>query len=525
MKILVTDAIAEIGVEMLKRFAEVDVRLNLTPQQLLAAIGNYDALIVRSQTKVTADIIEAASRLRVIGRAGVGVDNINVEAATRQGIVVVNSPQGNIISTAEHTIAMLLAVVRQIPPAHSQLHAGKWNRKLKGIQVRGKTLGIIGMGRVGTEVAKIVRGLQTNVIAYDPLISGARAEKLGVQLVTLEELMSKSDFITVHVPLNASTQGLIGKQQLKLVKPSAIIVNCARGGIVDEAALYEALEGGTLAGAAVDVFTHEPALDNILLKSDKVITTPHLAASTDEAEISASRDIAEDVEAVLKGYPPKSPVNAPSISVEELPILTPYLKVGTVVGKIAVQLASGNLNSLTIRYEGEIAGQRVEAVRAAVLSGLLGALTEEQVNMINAGFIAEKRGLVINEFKNAECENFTNMLTLEVHSTTGNTLVAGTWLRGKTYLARVNNYWLEMEPLTSHLLFTEHKDRPGMIGAVGTIIGSAGVNISQMQVSLGIQRGSSAMMVLSLDEPLSPETFRQILAIPGMDKATLVQMG
>ena len=357
------------------------------------------------------------------------------------------------------------------------------------------------------------------------MISEARAEKLGVRLVTFEELLSTSDFITIHVPLNSSTEGMIGRQQLKLVKASAVIVNCARGGIIDETALYDALESGALAGAAVDVFTSEPALDNILLKSDRVIATPHLAASTGEAEISASRDIAEDVEAVLKGYPPNSPINAPSISAEALPILSPYLKVGVVIGKIAIQLSSGNLNSLTIRYEGEIASQQVAAVRSAVLSGLLETLTEEKVNIINAGIIAEKRGLVINEFKNPACEHFNNMLTVEVYSTTGNTLVAGTWLRGKTYLTRVNNYWLEIEPLTGHLLFTEHKDHPGMIGAVGTIIGSAGVNISQMQVCLGIQRGGDAMMVLCLDEPLSPESFRKILAIPGMSKANMVRMG
>lgn len=325
--------------------------------------------------------------------------------------------------------------------------------------------------------------------------------------------------------MNASTKGMIGREQLKLVKSSAVIINCARGGIIDETALYEALESGNLAGAAVDVFTNEPALDNILLKCDKIITTPHLAASTGEAEISASRDIAEDVEAVLKGYPPKSPVNAPSISSEALTILGPYLKVGAVIGKIAIQLTSGNLNSLTIRYEGEISGQQIDAVRAAVLSGLLGMLTEEQVNMINAGFIAEKRGLVINEFKNTACEHFANMLTLEVHTTTGNTLVAGTWLRGKIYLTQVNNYWLEIEPLAGTLLFTEHKDRPGMIGAIGTIIGNAGVNISQMQVCLGIQRGGNAMMVLCLDEPLAPDPFHQILSIPGMYKSNLVYLG
>ena len=279
MKVLVTDPIADVGVEILRQWAEVDVQLAPTPEQLQSVIGRYEALIVRSQTKVTSNIIDTADNLLVIARVGVGVDNIDVDAATRRGIVVVNSPEGNIVSTAEHTIAMLLALVRHIPKADSLLHAGGWNRQLKGLEIRNKTLGIIGLGRVGTEVAQLAKGLRMNVIAYDPMISEARAERLGVRLVELEILLTTSDFITIHVPLNSTTRGLIGRDQLKLVKPTSVIVNCARGGIVDEKALYDALDQGLLAGAAVDVFSQEPAQDNILLKSDKVIATPHLAAS------------------------------------------------------------------------------------------------------------------------------------------------------------------------------------------------------------------------------------------------------
>ncbi|HUU64587.1 MAG TPA: phosphoglycerate dehydrogenase [Dehalococcoidales bacterium] len=524
MKILITDSIAAEGVGILRQHADVDIRQGLKPEQLSSIIGDYDALIVRSQTKVTSNIIEAAGKLQVIGRAGVGVDNIDVEAATRRGIIVINSLEGNIVSTAEHTIAMLLALARRIPQANSLLHAGVWSREFKGFQIRNKVLGIIGLGRVGTEVAEIAKGLRMEVIAYDPMISEGRAERLGVRLVELETLLKTADFITVHVPLNSSTVGLIGPSQLKLVKPTAMLVNCARGGIIDEKALYDALNEGRLAGAAVDVFSQEPAQDNILLKSDKVITTPHLAASTIEAEASASIDIAEQVVAVLAGHPASSPVNAPIISAEAMSVLGPYVQVGTTVGRVAVQLLEGHPESLTIRYQGDIAKEDTNPIKVAVLAGLLETLTEERVNMVNADIIASSRGLSVTEQKESTCENYANMVTVEVNTKSGSTLVAGSSLRGKTHLTRVDDYWLEIEPLGSYMLFTEHKDRPGMIGAVGTIIGNADINISQMQVSRGVHRGGGAMMVICLDESLSEEYYKQILAIPDMYKVLTVKL-
>lgn len=524
MKVLITDQIADVGVEILSQWAEVDIQLAPTLEQLQSIIGRYEALIVRSQTKVTANIINAADNLLVIGRAGVGVDNIDVEAATRRGILVVNSPEGNIASTAEHTIAMLLALVRQVPKANSLLHDGVWNRKLKGFEIRNKTLGIIGLGRVGTEVAQLAKGLRMRVIAYDPLISEAGAKKLDIELVELETLLATSDFITISVPLNATTKGLISRDQLKLVKPTSMIVNCARGGIVDENALYEALNQGLLAGAAVDVFSKEPTQDNVLLKSDKVIATPHLAASTVEAEISASRDIAEQVVAVLRGYPPRSPVNAPTISKEAISVLGPYLEVGRTIGRIAMQLIQGHPESLIMRYQGDITRENTDPIKVAILSGLLEMTADERVNIVNAHVVASSRGLRITEQKDSTCENYTNMLTVEVKTRYGNTLVTGSSVRGKTYLIRVNDYWLEIEPSGSCMLFTEHKDRPGMIGAVGTIIGDAGVNISQMQVCLGLQRGGKAMMALCLDEPLPTDCYQRILAIPDMYKALIVKL-
>ena len=524
MKILVTDSIAVQGIDILRQHAEVDVKKGMALAELRSIIGGYDALVVRSQTKVTSDVIEAAEKLQVIGRAGVGVDNIDVDAATRRGIIVVNSPEGNIVSTAEHTIAMLLSLARHIPQAHGFLHAGIWNRELKGAEIRNKVLGIIGLGRVGTEVAEIAKGLRMEIIAYDPMVSENRAERLGVRLVELETLLKTADFITMHVPLNTSTSDLIGRDELKLVKPTAMLINCARGGIVDERALYDALNKGKLAGAAIDVYSKEPAQDNILLQSDKVITTPHLAAATLEAETSASIDVAEQVVAILQGHPPKSPVNAPMIPAEAMSVLGPYVQVGTTIGRIAVQLLEGHPNSLTIRYQGDIAREDTSPVKVAVLAGLLGSLTEERVNMVNADIIAENRGLSVTEQKEATCENYANMLTVEVSTKAGRTLVAGSSLRGRTHLTRVGDYWLEIEPVGSYMVFTEHKDRPGMIGVVGTIIGDADINISQMQVSRRVHRGGGAMMVFCLDDPMTEECCQKMRAIPDMYKVLIVKL-
>jgi D-3-phosphoglycerate dehydrogenase len=457
MKILVAETIAKQGIDILRQHVEVDVRKTVSPKVLCSVIADYDALVVRSQTKVTADIIEAAKNLQVIGRAGVGVDNIDVDAATRHGIVVVNSPEGNIVSTAEHTIAMLLALARRIPQAHNLLHTGVWDRKFKGAEVRNKVLGIIGLGRVGTEVAEMGKGLRMEVIAYDPMISESRAERLGIELVSMEVLLKTVDFITMHVPLNTSTKNLIGRNELKLVKPTAMLINCARGGILDEKAVYDAINEGKLAGAAIDVFSQEPAKDNILLQSEKVITTPHMAASTFEAEVSASIDIAEQIVEILQGHPPKSPVNTPMIPIQAMDVLGPYIQVGTTVGRIAVQLLEGHPDSLTISYQGDIAREDTDPVKVAVLAGLLNGLTEERVNMVNADIIAESRGIIVVERKETVCENYANMLTLEVNTRAGKTLVAGSSLRGRTHLTRMGDYWLEIEPVGSYMLFTEHK--------------------------------------------------------------------
>jgi D-3-phosphoglycerate dehydrogenase / 2-oxoglutarate reductase len=523
-KVLVTDSIASEAVDLLHQGSEVDVRTNLSPTELIAAIGDYQALVVRSQTKVTGEVIEAGTRLEVIARAGVGVDNIDVDAATRRGILVINSPEGNIVSAAEHTMAMLLSLVRQIPRANNELRAGVWNRSLKGVEVRNKVLGIVGFGRVGTSVAEMARGFHIKVVAYDPLVTQSAADRLGVQMVDFKSLLAASDFVTVHVPLNQATRGLIGKEQLAQMKRGSIIVNCARGGIVDEAALLESLNAGHLAGAAIDVFEKEPAVGNRLTVCDKTVVTPHLAASTVEAEINAGKDVAEQVVAVLRGNPARTPVNAPAVSPDGMMALTDYITAATTLGMIATQLMEGQAKSITIYYQGDIAVKTTTPLKAAILSGLLENVTDERVNMVNMDIVAASRGLRVSEVKHETCENYSNMLTVEIQSSSGKTTVAVSSLRERMYLVRVNDFWFEIEPTGSYMLFTEHKDRPGQIGAVGTVMGNAGVNISQMQVSRGLERGGKAMMVLCVDDHLTDDVRQRLLSIQDMYRVHVVSL-
>ncbi len=523
-RVLVTDSVAAPAMQLLRQNADVAVRVGISHDELCSIIGDYHALMVRSQTRVTRDVIEAGSRLEIIGRAGVGVDNIDVEAATRKGIFVVNSPEGNIVSAAEHTWGMLLAAARHIPLADRKLRSGVWDRSLQGVEIRNKVLGIIGFGRVGSTVAEIARGFRMTVLAYDPMVSQAIADKIGARLVDMNTLLSGSDFITVHVPLTSATRGLIGREQIEKMKPTAVIINCARGGIIDEQALYEAVESGRLAGAAVDVFTQEPATGSILIKSNKIVVTPHLAASTIEAETSAGTDVAEQIVAVLQGLPPKSPVNAPRLSGEIRAAISRYVEAARMLGLIGSQMAEGQVKSVAIRYQGDTARQQTAFLKAAVVSGLLERLTDERVNIVNVDMVAAGRGLSISEQTDGASETYSNLITVTVETTAGSTTVAASLLRGRVYLVRVNDFWLEIEPAANYMLFTEHRDRPGMIGAVGTILGNAGVNISQMQVSRELERGGKAMMALCLDDDLTPDLHRQLLAIPDMYNIHVVRL-
>ncbi|MFH1775497.1 MAG: phosphoglycerate dehydrogenase [Chloroflexota bacterium] len=523
MKILIADSISDEGIEFLRSHAQVDIKPGLGPAELVATIGDYEALIVRSQTQVSAQVIAAGNKLQVIGRAGVGVDNIDIDEATRRGIVVVNAPSGNIISAAEHAIALMLSLARNIPQANAMLKSGVWQRKeFMGTEIREKTLGIIGLGNVGSEVARRTRGLGMNLLAYDPFIATDHARNLQVEIVSLKQLLKESDFITLHLPLTESTKGLIGAKELKLVKPTLRLINCARGGLIDEEALTTAIREKRIAGAAIDVFTTEPTTESILFAENNIIVTPHLGASTSEAQAAAAKEIAREVIEVLQGHPARHTVNAPFISAEVLPVLAPFINTASIVGKLASQLAEGQASAIRIKYDGEIANYDTNAIKATVLGGLLNEISEERVNLVNANLVAAQRGLTVVEQKETTCENYSSLITMEVTTTAGATTVAGTVMRGESHIVKVNDYWIDIVPTGGYFLFSHHRDRPGLIGAVGKITGDADINISYMHLSRLKARGE-ALMVLALDEPLPEKQLQEILALPDVYSAKIVK--
>lgn len=524
MKVLVADPIGEEGIDILCSYAEVDIRPGLKPEELISIIGDYEALVVRSQTRVSSQVIAAGNKLQVIARAGVGVDNIDVEAATRRGIVVATAPTSNTTSAAEHTIALMLALARHIPQANAVLKSGVWRRDdFIGTEVRNKTLGIIGLGNVGSEVARRARGLEMRLIAYDPFISVDHARNLQLELVPLKQLLKESDFITLHIPLTASTKELIGAKELALVKPTVRIINTARGGLIDEAALVKAVKEKRVAGAAIDVFATEPLTDSILFAEDNIIVTPHLGASTTEAQAMVARDVAEQIIAIFKGQPARYAVNAPLVSAETLSVLAPFIKAAATAARLVRQLAEGQMSSIQIKYDGEVANYDTNVLKATVLGGLLEGVSEERVNLVNANIVAARRGLTVVEQEEATCENYASLITVAVATSTGATTVAATVMRGETHIVRVNDYWIDIVPSGGYFLFSDHLDRPGFIGAVGKITGDANINISAMHVGRLKPRGQ-ALMILDLDEPLPEEQQQQILSIPGVYTVKLVKL-
>ncbi len=524
MKVLIADSISNEGIDLLRSCAEVDVKTGLSPEELISIIGDYEALVVRSQTQVSAKVMEAGKKLQVIARAGVGVDNIDVGEATQRGIVVVNAPTGNTISAAEHTIALMLSLARHIPQANAVLKSGVWRREdFMGTEVRNKTLGIVGLGRVGSEVARRASGLEMEVIAYDPFISVDYASKLQLELVSLEQLLRESDFITLHLPLTKSTRGLIGAKQLALVKPTVRIINCARGGLIDEKALAKAVKEGRVAGAAIDVFTTEPTTTSILFEDDNIIVTPHLGASTTEAQAMAAKDIAEQIIGVFNRQPARYAINAPLISAEALSVLSPFIELASKLGGLVSQLAEGQMSAIQIKYDGEISNYDTNVLKAAVLGGLLEGISEERINLVNANIVAAQRGLTVVEQKKATCENYASLITVEVTTSSGVTTVAGTVMRGESHIVRVNKYWIDIVPTGGYFLFSDHRDRPGLIGAVGKITGDADINISYMHLSRLKLRGK-ALMILALDELLPEEQQQQILALPDVYTVKVVRL-
>jgi D-3-phosphoglycerate dehydrogenase len=532
-QVLVADPIAAEGVAYLRGFAEVDERQGLKPAVLLDILPHYDALVVRSETKVTAALIAAGTKLRIIARAGVGVDNIDVEAATRRGIVVVNSPLGNIAAAAEHTIALLLSLARHIPPANAALRSGKWERsKFVGTEVRGKTLGIVGLGKVGSEVARRAGegGLGMRLIAADPYAAPETARKLNAELVTLEELLLEADFLTVHTALTTGTRGLIGAVELARMKQGARIVNCARGGIVEEVALLEALDAGRIAGAALDVLSREPPGDDATLRAliahPRVIVTPHLGASTEEAQVSVALDVAEQIGEVLRGGTARAAVNAPLILPETLRQLQPWMALVERLGRLYTQLHPGPLHRAALAVYGEIAQYDTRPLTAALVKGLLESVSEAHVNLVNAPVLAREWGLEVTESRSTTHEQYTSLVTLRVSpdgATTPQNELSATIMWGVERVVRVDRYATDFEP-RGHILICRNLDRPGMIGKVGTILGEAGVNIGHMDVGpvavagAGKSRatGGEALMVLALDDAVSEAALERIRATDGI---------
>ena len=524
MKVLATDGTSPEGVACIKSCAQLDIKPALKPEELLAIIGDYEALIVRSASQVTAQVIEAGKKLMVIGRAGVGIDNIDVNAATQRGIIVVNSPTGNTIAAAEHTIGLMMSLARHIPQANASLKAGQWLKsKYTGIEVRNKTIGIIGLGNIGSAVARRCQGLEMKVIAFDPFVSAERAKQLMVTMVSLEELFKTSDFITIHTPLNATTKGLITEKEIALMKPSVRIINCARGGLIDEELLAKVITEKKIAGAAIDVFSKEPTTESPLFSKDNVVVTPHLGASTAEAQVTAAKDVAEQIVDVLNGRPARYAVNIPFVTAETFAVLSPFMKTVSVAGALLSQLADGPITNLHIKFDGELANYDTTILKASMLNGLLETISNERVNLVNANVVANRRGITVVEEKNAACENYTSMVTLVATTPQGTTAVAATVLRGEPHIVRVNDYWVDIVPSGGYFLFSDHLDRPGIIGAVGNITGTANININSMNVSRLKPRGQ-ALMVLALDEPLPEKVLKQIKAVPDIADAKLVKL-
>jgi D-3-phosphoglycerate dehydrogenase len=520
-RILVTETIAEAGLAALRATAQVDVRTDLDKAQLLETLPDYDALIVRSATKVTAEVIRAGAKLRVIGRAGTGVDNIDVEAATQHGIVVVNAPAANSVAAAELTVGFIMALARRLPQANASLQSGKWERtKFMGFEVRGKTLGLVGLGRIGTEVARRARGLEMTVLAYDPVVSTDRATQLGVTLATLDDVLAQSDFVSVHVPLIDSTRHLINGARLAQMKPTAYLLNAARGGIVDEAALADALERRVIAGAALDVFEQEPPTTSPLLGHANLIATPHLGASTVEAQALAGVDVAEGVLAALAGGTPRSAVNAPFAPPEEWGVLAPYIKLGRQLGALCTGMIQEPVRTYEFEYRGELAGVETAPVRLAVLQGLLAGVCEQRVTPVNAPLLARERGLKYSEHSTSDAESYAGLLILRAVTADGSHEFAGTVLRDEPHVVQADGYWVDFIP-SGPLLLTYHRDRPGMIGRVGTILGGGDVNISGMYVGRLAPR-ERAMMVLTLDDVPTPDLLAQIEAEGDIERAVSV---
>ncbi len=527
-RVLVSDKLSDEGLAVLEAAdgIQVDTKPGIDPDELRRIIADYDGLIVRSGTKVTADLIEAADRLRVIGRAGIGVDNVDLPAATARGVIVMNTPEGNAITTAEHAIALMTSLARRIPQATASVRAGEWERtKFSGKELFNQVLGLIGLGTIGSIVADRARGLRMRVIAVDPLVSEERAQRLGVELVSLDELYRRADVISVHVPKTKDNTGMIGAAAFDKMKDGTLIVNAARGGIVSEAALLAALESGKVAGAAIDVFeTEPPPADHPLLQRDDVVLTPHLGAATTQAQLNVAIDIATQVRNYLRSGVVENAVNMPSLSAEELEDLRPFIVLGEKLGSFQGQVCAEGIQEIDVEYAGQIAELNVQPVTIAVLKGLLTPWVGDRVNFVNAPHIAQEHGMRVIESKAALPEDFVSLLTVRVRTKLRDHLISGT-IFGRTQprIVRVDDFRFEAIPEGPTFL-VQNVDRPGVVGRLGTLLGEAQINIKRMQLGLHLETGK-ALQLLSVDPVPSDEVVEAVRRLDGVESAQLLDLG
>jgi D-3-phosphoglycerate dehydrogenase len=520
LKVLVSDPIDQVGIDILSQVATVDVKTDLSPEQLVAAIGEYDALMIRSGTRVTAAVIEAGQKLKIIGRAGVGVDNVDVPSATRRGILVVNSPEGNTIAAAEHTLAMMMSMSRFIPAANASMKEGKWDRKnFTGVEVYKKTLGVVGLGKIGAHVATVAQAMGMRLLAFDPFVSKERAEQLGCQLVEMDVLLREADYITLHIPKTPETANLINAAAIAKMKPTVRIINCARGGIINEADLAEAIANGRIGGAALDVFDSEPLGESALRSLGKeLVLTPHLGASTEEAQVNVAIDVAEQIRDVLLGKSAKSAVNIPGLRPDVLEKLRPYLQLAETLGNLVGQLAGGRIESLHVTLRGDLATAQSQPIVIAALKGLLSNALQERVNYVNASIEAKERGIHVVETKDESSRDYSGSLRLVAVGNLGEHSVEGVLLgHEEMRVTSLDDFPINVPP-SRHMLFTLHRDMPGLIGRIGSLLGSFNVNIASMQVGRKIVRGD-AVMALSLDDPLPDGILTEIKQVAGVRDA------
>ena len=517
MKVLISDNLSPRGVEILKKAGlEVDFRSKTAPEEIEKIIGDFDALVIRSATKVTAALLEKAAKLKVVGRAGSGLDNVDIPAATKKGVVVMNTPGGNTVTTAEHTIGMLFACARMIPQAYASMKAGKWEKKkFEGVELFDKTLGVVGLGAIGGVVASRCVMLGMKVLAYDPFISPEKAKSMGIELADLETIYGRSDFITLHTPKTKETANLINKDTIAKMKDGVRIIICARGGIVNEQDIYEALKSGKVAAAAFDVFEKEPPENHPLLTLDNFIATPHLGASTKEAQENVATAVAEQIVDYLVAGTVRNAVNVPSVPADQLPSLSPYINLAERMGLFTAQIIAGGLTQTVVEYTGEVANLKLEPVTLAALKGLLTPTLQENVNYVNAPLIAKDRGIEVKVSQSQDTTEYTSLLTLRVKSDGKETVVIGTLnSRKEPRIVQVDNFPMETVP-AGDMLVLMNNDKPGVIGGIGMTLGKNGINISRMQFGRETE-GGRAMSVVSVDSSIPDKVMEEIRKLPNV---------